>query len=260
VCVTLSGNTLEEMLEDAALATAAGADLIEVRFDQLWMKKIEVIEEDTGDEPKKNKRKKWEFQPLPLEHVDVESCIGALKTGITTPYIFTCRPRRQGGNFPGEESGRIAILESAIRSGATYIDLETDIESKDRLKLVDLAGDSTKVIASEHLGAPPSVDEILAQVDKMTTMGSIVKICYRLTTKGGALRVLEAANVVGARENACEIALMGHGEGGDWTRIHAPVIGSTLVYATMDESFDVIRQGRINFEDLYIAWDLLEYE
>ena len=259
VCVTLSGNTVEEMLEDAALATAAGADLIEVRFDQLWIKKIEVIEENSEDE-KKNNRKKWESHPIPLEDVDVESCIDALKSGITIPYIFTCRPRRQGGNFPGEESGRIAILETAIRSGAAYIDLETDIESEDRLKLVSIAGDSTKVIASEHLGSPPSVDEILAQVDEMTSMGAIVKICYRLNTKGGALRVLEAAKVVGARENACEIALMGLGEGGDWTRIHAPLIGSTLVYATMEESFDVIRQGRINFEDLYIAWDLLEYE
>ncbi|MEE3030745.1 MAG: type I 3-dehydroquinate dehydratase, partial [Candidatus Thermoplasmatota archaeon] len=123
-----------------------------------------------------------------------------------------------------------------------------------------LTGESTKVIASEHGGSPPSVDEILGQVEKMSSLGSIVKICYRLTTKGGALRVLEAAKAVGARENGPDIAIMGTGEGGDWTRIHAPILGSSLVYSTMEDSFDVIRQGRINFEDLYIAWDLLEYE
>ena len=55
VCVTLSGNTLEEMLEDAALATAAGADLIEVRFDNLWLKRVEVIPEDKGDDQRKSR-------------------------------------------------------------------------------------------------------------------------------------------------------------------------------------------------------------
>ena len=73
-------------------------------------------------------------------------------------------------------------------------------------------------------------------------------------------RVLEAAKAVNARENGPEIALMGTGEGGDWTRIHAPILGSSLVYSTMEDTFDIIRQGRINFEDLYIAWELLEYE
>jgi len=261
VCVTLSGNTLEEMLEDAALATAAGADMIEVRFDNLWLKRVEVIPEDKGDDQRKSRVKKWEFHPLPLEEVEVDSCIDGFKTGITIPYIFTCRPRRQGGNFPGEESGRIAILESAIKSGATFIDLEIDIDSDERSRLVSISGDSTKVIASEHGGSPPTVDEILSQVDEMSSMGDIVKICYRLTTKGGASRVLEAAKTVGSREDdGPEVAIMGTGEGGDWTRIHAPIIGSSLVYSTMEDSFEVIRQGRINFEDLFIAWDLLEYE
>ncbi|MBA46153.1 MAG: hypothetical protein CMB31_06160 [Euryarchaeota archaeon] len=261
VCVTLSGNTLEEMLEDAALATAAGADLIEIRFDNLWLKKVEVIEEVQGDEQRKSKSKKWEYLPIPLENVNVDSCIAAFKTGITIPYIFTCRPRRQGGHFPGEESGRIAILESAIKSGSPFIDLEVDIDSDERMKLISLVDDSTKVIASEHGGSPPVVDEILSQIDQMSSMGSIVKICYRLTTKGGALRVLEAAKLVGEREDeGPEICIMGIGEGGDWSRIHAPILGSSLVYSTMEDSFDVIRQGRINFEDLLIAWDLLEYE
>ena len=74
------------------------------------------------------------------------------------------------------------------------------------------------------------------------------------------MRVLEAAKAVGERENNVDVAIMGLGEGGDWARIHAPIIGSSLVYATMEESFDVIKEGRINFEDLYIAWDLLEYD
>ena len=53
---------------------------------------------------------------------------------------------------------------------------------------------------------------------------------------------------------------MGLGDGGDWTRIHAPLLGTRMVYSTMDESISVMKQGRINLEDLTIAWDLLEYD
>ena len=39
VCVSLRGCTISEVLKDAASATAAGADLVEVRLDMLWSKK-----------------------------------------------------------------------------------------------------------------------------------------------------------------------------------------------------------------------------
>ena len=37
VCVTLTGCTVDEMLKDAARATAVGADIVEVRLDKLWV-------------------------------------------------------------------------------------------------------------------------------------------------------------------------------------------------------------------------------
>ena len=37
ICVTLGGCTVDEMLKDAAMATAAGADMVEVRLDKLWV-------------------------------------------------------------------------------------------------------------------------------------------------------------------------------------------------------------------------------
>ena len=42
VCVTLSGYTVDEVLKDAAVATAAGADLVEVRLDLLWAREKEI--------------------------------------------------------------------------------------------------------------------------------------------------------------------------------------------------------------------------
>ena len=37
ICVTLSGCSVDEILADAARATAVGADLCEVRLDMLWV-------------------------------------------------------------------------------------------------------------------------------------------------------------------------------------------------------------------------------
>ncbi len=42
VCVVLTGCTVDEMLKDASLATAAGADLVEVRLDKLWTREVEA--------------------------------------------------------------------------------------------------------------------------------------------------------------------------------------------------------------------------
>ena len=53
---------------------------------------------------------------------------------------------------------------------------------------------------------------------------------------------------------------MGSGWGGDWTRIHAPLLGQAMVYTTMDKGLHLSRQGRINATDLQTAWQLLEYE
>lgn len=263
VVVSLCGNTVDEMLEDAALATAAGADMVEVRFDQLWIKKEAIIEDEEDNDAerrRRNREPKWNYVPLPIESVDVESSINAFKSGIRIPVIFTCRPVRQDGGFPGEEPERIAILRFAIESGVSFIDIEDDVNEEDLNELKNAIKGSTKVIISDHTNNPPSPEEIIQRVDQMAAKGDLVKICYRLGSRGGALRVLEAAKEIGSREDGPDVALMGLGDGGDWTRIHAPLIGSRIIYSTMDESVSVMKQGRINLEDLYIAWDLLEYD
>ena len=46
MCVVLTGCTVDEMLKDASLATAAGADLVEVRLDKLWTREVEMEESE----------------------------------------------------------------------------------------------------------------------------------------------------------------------------------------------------------------------
>jgi len=52
---------------------------------------------------------------------------------------------------------------------------------------------------------------------------------------------------------------MGLGPGGDWSRIHAPLLGQFMVYSTTESGWHLAQEGRINASDLKTAWGLLEY-
>ncbi len=56
-----------------------------------------------------------------------------------------------------------------------------------------------------------------------------------------------------------DFTIMGLGPGGDWTRIHAPVLDQSLVYATLQDDFHLGDRGLVNIKDLRNAWILLEY-
>ena len=170
VCVTLRGCTISEVLKDAASATAIGADLVEVRLDLLWTKK-EITLAEVGEEKDVTKSKKnIVFIPQDFNHLDLDSVLISLRQGIVLPVILTCRPKKEGGYFPGTEKQRLEVLKKAIESGVSWIDLEIDIASKERSKLCDLAKKGgTKIIASSHVfDDSPDSKEIIRD-EKLTT-------------------------------------------------------------------------------------------
>ena len=98
ICVTLSGCTVDEMLKDAAMATATGADMVEVRFDKLWVVEQMPEPESEGEGDEGSRHPKYvepDFIPQPLDSVDVQGALESLKQGIDLPVVFACRPERQ---------------------------------------------------------------------------------------------------------------------------------------------------------------------
>ena len=51
ICVALDSTNVDDMVDEAARASTAGADLVEVRFDRLYLTKPEpvVIEQEDGE-------------------------------------------------------------------------------------------------------------------------------------------------------------------------------------------------------------------
>lgn len=264
ICVTLSGCTVDEILADAARATAVGADICEVRLDKLWViEKVPepevVTDSNEGDRRRRPAYVPPEYIPQAFDSIDLSSALDAFKGGIDLPVALTCRPERQGGYFPGSEEERISVLRAAIDSGVSWVDLEADIDSKIRSELVEIAKGKTMVISSTHFSEEPSsASEILDDIEEMADSGDIIKVCYNTTGRNSALRLFEAAWML--KESDKKIAIMGLGVGGDWTRIHAPLLNQYLVYSTMETGSHLSSEGRINTSDLLIAWEMLNYE
>ena len=198
VCVSLRGCTISEVLKDAASATAAGADLVEVRLDMLWSKKEVLLEEQSDTESTKDNpkiKKNVIFTPQELDYLDLDSVLVSLRQGIVLPVILTCRPKREGGYFPGTEEQRLEVLRKAIESGVSWVDLEININAEEREKLLQLAKKGgTKIIASSHvLDEAPISKEIIQDVKDNTDLGDVIKICYNSSGRTDGINLFEAA-------------------------------------------------------------------
>ncbi len=259
VCVSLRGNSVEDIIRDANRATSAEADLVEVRFDNLYITRIKQnpITSVNSDGEEVLIKEPDILEQKTVEDVDVEASIKALKSGIQKAVIFTCRNKQEDGHYPGDEDSRAAILKQAIESGVSWVDLEVNMDSSLRGELVETCGEETQVIASIHSREVPSADEIVSLVEDNADAGAIFKGCWRSPSHSSSLNILEASETLS--DSDLRISLMGDGPGGDWSRIHAPQLKQALVYTTLDRDHSLFSKGRININDLKAAWELLEY-
>jgi 3-dehydroquinate dehydratase type I len=260
VCVSLEGTTVKEMADEAARANLAGADFVEIRFDRLYLKKPEPqpVEDENG-EVKHVMPPETEWIQRAIDDIDVNAAIQALKESIPLPVIFTVRPKSEGGFYPGEEDQRQAILEKGIQAKVHSVDLELSIEEKTRNGLLEMAGDAkVSVISSIHdIETTPSAEELVEMVKEHAVEGQMFKFCGTVNDHQDALQIVEATHEL--KDSGHSFAMMALGNGGDWTRLHAPVLGQSMVYATLRSEFKLSNKGLVNIRDLKNAWTLMEY-
>ena len=89
VCVALDGTTVEEMTDEAARANLAGADMVEVRFDRLYLIKPDptISDEEEGEKVATPPENEWDTSDVST--IDVEASIASLKEGLPLPVVFT---------------------------------------------------------------------------------------------------------------------------------------------------------------------------
>ena len=166
----LTGSSAESMRRDMLAAAKAGADTVELRLDFLQTPPSpEQLEQLLSDAP-----------------VDV---------------IATCRPKRQGGLFEGEESQRLEILRNAAEAGATFIDIEDDVPTS--------TWPGGHIILSHHdfQGAPSDLEGILARLD--STEAAVSKVAFAAAGSDDALRALDLLR--SAKKPTLALAMGEHG-------------------------------------------------
>ena len=260
ICVALDSTNVDDMVDEAARASTAGADLVEVRFDRLYLNKPEptLVEQEDG-ETRRVMPPEAEWPISDASSLNAQDTIQKLKDSIAVPVVFTVRPPREGGFFPGTEEERIEILQQGIDSEVTWIDLETSIEDPHLEKLLKSAKEiGCKIIHSIHdINGTPNSEDIAAFIRENHEKADLVKFCSTAHSHLDALQIVDAA--IELKGEGLEYSIMAVNSGGDWARIHAPVLGVSMVYATLSMEHRISDKGLINVRDLRDAWTLLEY-
>jgi 3-dehydroquinate dehydratase type I len=202
ICTSIVPGTNEEALSLLARALP-GADLVELRIDRIG-------------EP------------------DLRLLLHAGKERI----LVTNRRRDEGGFFASCENRRMELLREAIDLGARYVDVEvrTGAAAVGRLgKAIRARGGETRLIVSHHdLKGTPSRQTLAKRLKASRALGAdIVKIVTLAETAEDNLRVLDLIpQALGAGQDIIAFCM---GAKGRLSRVAAPLLGSCMSYASLEE-------------------------
>lgn len=211
LCVSLIGSTCREMARQIDAATAAGAEMIELRLDCL----------EAWD--------KASIRDLMLK-----------ARGFDGEIIVTCRLAEEGGNWRGDEGERLDLLELAGRTGADYIDVEYEVWRRSeawrrRIGLLcelELANPNPRrrLILSRHDfdGTPADLERFIGEPAREPA--HVVKVACRATAITDALRMLDVLRSVAAARPVIALAM---GEDGLPTRLLAGKFGALLTFVSV---------------------------
>ncbi len=196
LCVTLTGKTIEECKE---VIRTREADLFELRIDHL------------------------------RSDADFESLLGS----VDIPMIATNRPVREGGKFRGTEEERLAMLVRAIYAGASFVDVESDVEPDALTMLQDKAEENNcTVILSKHFfHETPSYEllhQLLTNMDKKRP--GIVKIITMAINPLDCLRILDLYH----EDRFSELIAFAMGNLGRMTRVMSLLLGAPFMYVSSE--------------------------
>ena len=214
LCVAIFVSDLAQAQRDIALASEMGADVVELRVDEL------------------------------VGHEQVK----ALVRQSTLPCIVTCRPVWEGGRCELPEGDRLAVLEAASMENPAYIDVELKA-----YRQFTVIGETNKkvprdkrpgMIISFHdfSGRPARLNNILTEM--AASAGDVNKIVWTARTIRDNIEAFEIQN----RMVRPTIALC-MGEAGLISRVLAKKFGAFLTFASLGTD-QATAPGQISVEQM----------
>lgn len=167
-----------------------------------------------------------------------------------TPLLATLRPKRQGGRFDGPENVRLGLLQSALRAGFAYADLEMD--GLDPAGLYRQLNADGGVIASSH------VHEVPCRSDGLTALLAMSDVPFgygKLVFPAGSfpdlLRAFELCHTDALRGGRPSLATTSHG--GAATRALLALAGNRATYGFAPGTPPAV-PGQPGVEELLSIW------
>jgi 3-dehydroquinate dehydratase-1 len=199
VCGCVIGKNLNEMREGISRAVKQGADLVELRIDDLRGKIAweELIQKDL-------------------------------------PTLLANHPEREGGYFRDGEEDRVKLILEGIERGVSCVDIELSTPKKLREQVVSEAKKSgVTVLMSHHdVSETPPLESLMKLTKDSKEAGcDIAKIVTFAKSPSDALRMLDFLVQMQGKVTV-PIVAFAMGGSGRITRFVAPIFGSPIIYAT----------------------------
>jgi len=147
--------------------------------------------------------------------------------------VCTLRPKTEGGNFPGNEKERIAILKLIAEYNPFLLDVEFNALQRNSSLVKYLKSTKTKLLVSWHdFKKTPSTSELKKKMNQMSKFSSNVKIVSTAKSTDDANRMLELYNKKG-KNNLISFAM---GDLGRISRILCLYLGSPYTYVSLGKA------------------------
>jgi len=191
-----------------------------------------------------------ELAELRLDLLDLNKAQVRRLFSMPVKTIATCREGKSS------DKERMELLETAIMSGASYVDIEIEMPAGMKEHLVNLAKrNHCKVIISYHnFELTPPVRELRAIIKRCRESGAgIVKIACQV------LNGEDSVNLMSLYSDEKNIISFGMGVDGLITRLAAPLLGAEFTYAAADNNSKT-GPGQITTKEMKSFYKILSYK
>ena len=150
------------------------------------------------------------------------------------PLIVTNRNREDGGMFSGGEDVRLELLETAIESKPSFVDIELAIDKEKRDNIIQKARiNDVGIICSYHdFRHTPTPNEILKIYSDINETGAnVAKMVFTPVTNNDIRNILSVTEKFS--NNEMLFTIFGMRLKGQITRMLTPLLGACLTYCSL---------------------------
>ena len=174
---------------------------------------------------------------------------------LEKPWIACNRRAQEGGNWPGSEPKRIDELLSAIKLGASIVDIELSTPGVEAV-VKEIKGQVGCLLSYHDLKETPSLEKMREIVHNQLAIGA--DICKVVTTAHSFTDNIATLQLI-MNFTAFRVVAFAMGDLGLMSRILCPLAGGDFTYASI-EAGQESAPGQITVGDLRKIYGMLKDE